>query len=350
MGNNILFFKRNVFFKWIFFFRVPIVFRMPVVPCGRLILCIFLMSSGVLAGFTQQPYHFTTALSASVGAHYGREALYTDPLAWQLYSHTLKRPAAGDTFGINAKGQEVVWQALKADSLNRFRLRGTGGGGFGAAWGGGYLYLSYVSDRERTALLNVGGDASLFFNGVPHGGDPYSSGWLYIPVKLKKGLNECYIRPSGPVTASLVFPDKEMQLNTEDPTMPVIQADGAGKDSLYGAVVVINSSSKALKGYRIRSVLEGKTTVSEIPVVPAMSSRKVPFVFNASAVTAKGHFKCALSLLAKDKSIDEKEVTIDAAGAGEQYSTTFISGIDGSLQYYAVTPQSPDAAARQRAG
>ncbi|HWK07434.1 MAG TPA: alpha/beta hydrolase-fold protein [Puia sp.] len=212
------------------------------------------------------------------------------------------------------------------------------GGGFGAAGGGSYLYLTYVSDREKTALLNVSGDAALFFNGVTHAGDPYSSGWLYIPVRLKKGLNEIYIRPSGLVAASLIFPAKEIQLNTEDATLPVVQAGAAGNDTLYGAVVVINATSKPLKGGRIRSTLGGKTAVSELPVVPAMSTRKVPFAFNGSSMTAKGNFKSTISLLAGDRSLDEKELSLEAAAPGEQYSVTFISGIDGSLQYYAVTP------------
>ena len=303
-----------------------------------------LSGSGTPA-LAQDSFHFTNALAATTGARYGREAWYTDPLAWQLYSHTLKIPVATQAFGKNAKGEDILWQPLKADSLHRFRLKGTGGGGFGAAGGGGYLYLSYVSDRERTALLNVSGDAALFFNGIPHAGDPYGSGWLYIPVRLKKGLNECYIRPSGPVTASLIFPDKEMQLNIEDPTLPVVETGRAGNDTLHGAVVVINGSAKAVKGLRITTVLEGKSCVSELPVIPAMSSRKVPFAFNASALMAKGHFKATLFLAQKDKTIDQKELMIETAGAGEQYSATFISNIDGSLQYYAVTPQRTSEAA-----
>ncbi len=305
------------------------------------------LSGGSLAGLAQNTYHFTEALSVPAGASYGREALYTDPLAWQLYSHTLQSPVVQGVFGAGAKGQNSSWQSLKADSLHRFHTRSPGGG-FGAAGGGSYLYLTYVSDREKTALLNVSGDAALFFNGVPHAGDPYGSGWLYLPVRLKKGLNELYIRPSGLVSASLIFPAKEIQLNTEDATVPVVQAGVAGNDSLYAAVVVINSSPKPLKGYRIRSTLNGLTTVSELPVIPAMATRKVPFSFNASSMTAKGNYKATLTLLTGDRPLDEKELSLDAAAPGEQYSTTFISAIDGSLQYYAVTPSSAGNAANTK--
>ena len=280
-------------------------------------------------------YVFNKALFAEAGAHYGREALYTDTLAWQMYSGVLKTPVEGSS----------GWQPLAADSAGRFirRRSGRGGGGFG--FSNGYLYLSYSSVKQESVLLQVQGDAFLFFNGEPHAGDPYGMGWLYIPVSLKKGLNELYIRPGGPVKARLVFPDKPVQLNTEDPTMPVVSVGAAENRSLQGAVVVLNSSSKALKGAAIKVVLEGKLMETKIPDVPAMSSRKVAFGLDASGVSTKGRHACVVRLTAKGSVIDEKALGIDAAAAGEHYSVTFTSGIDGSLQYYAVTPQTKGALA-----
>jgi dienelactone hydrolase len=289
--------------------------------------------------FAQQTFHFTKGLLAPVGARYGREALYLDPLAWQLYNHELKTPANGGAFGINPKGENIIWQAIETDSLRRFHSRRySRNASFGR--GGAYLYLTYVSDRNKTALLNISGDAGFFFNGIPHAGDPYGSGWLYIPVMLKKGLNELYVRPSGQVSASLLFPAKPVQLNTEDPTVPVVEAGAAGNDSLRGAVVVINTSSRDLHGYVIRSVVGGREAATEIPDVPAMSSRKVPFVFNGAGLAGKGQYEAVLTLIHKGKIIDEQKLAIAVAAPGEQYSLTFTSGIDGSLQYYAVTPQS----------
>lgn len=308
----------------------------------------FAFSSFGFSGFAQQAvapdvYTFTKALFANAGTRYGREALYEDPLAWQLYSHTLKPPVEGGVFGADGKGQSIPWQTLSADSLNRFRMRGMRGGGFGAGAGGSYFYLSYVSDKEKTALLHVKGCAGLFFNGAPHAGDPYSAGWFYLPVRLKKGLNEIYLRPAGPVEARLVFSNKAVELNVEDPTIPVIQAGAAENGSLKGAVVVINNSPKVLRNYRIRALLEGKEFVTEIPAVQPMSTRKVAFAFSGAGITAKGRFDCVLTLMEKTKSVDEKKLTVEAVGVGSPYSVTFTSAIDGSLQYYAVTPQGSEA-------
>ncbi|MDQ6764362.1 MAG: alpha/beta hydrolase-fold protein [Bacteroidota bacterium] len=78
-----------------------------------------------------------------------------------------------------------------------------------------------------------------------------------------------------------------------------------------------------------------------------MSSRKVAFDFNAENISKKDKYECALTLLQKDKVLDEKTIGIEAVEPSDHYSETFTSDIDGSLQYYAVTPQSPAPKAGQ---
>ncbi len=155
----------------------------------------------VFCSFAQDTFFFNKGLVVNAPVRYGREALYMDELAYQLYSGILKTPAEGRVLMNDDKGQPVEWRAVSADSLHRFR------GGRG-----GYLYLPYNADKEKTALVNIKGNNGLFFNAEPHMGDAYLSGWLYIPVKLKKGLNEFYVRGAF-VTASLVFAAKPVIIN-----------------------------------------------------------------------------------------------------------------------------------------
>ncbi len=282
---------------------------------------------------SQEVYHFTKGFVISGVTRYGREAIYTDQLAYQLFLKTLETPADKKLFGKNEAGQDIVWQAIVADSLNRFRTRGSGFGG-GA---GGYYYLPYQSDKEATALLNIKGNSSVFFNGEPHGGDAYSLGWLVIPVKIKKGLNELFVR-AGQFTADVQFLNKNNFISIADSTLPsvVLSHDNS---RLQGAVVVVNASGKELNGLVMRSSVNGNVQNSNIPSIPAMSARKIIFSINASGVSSKGTVSCKLSLLDKDKSIDEKTISLDVVESSAKYSETFISDIDGSLQYYAVTPQ-----------
>jgi len=284
--------------------------------------------------FAQDTVYFKKALSANGLHRYGREALYNDKLAYQLYTNSLKTPVEGEALGFNnARGEVVKWQLITADSTNRFRGRGFGGGG-------GYAYFTYDSEKAKTAILNVRGNSAVWVNGELHGGDPYGSGWLYVPVRLKKGLNELYVRQGSQMIVKLFFPKIPVQLNTEDPTLPFIIL-GSNNSSLKGAIVVINTTSQALKNYQLKAAIGGKEITTGIPVVPPMSTRKVPFEFNGESISAKGQHECAISLINKGKAVDEKKIMIDAVDPGDKYSQTFTSNIDGSLQYYAVTPQTP---------
>jgi dienelactone hydrolase len=284
-------------------------------------------------------YHFTKGLLINAPARYGREALYTDELAYKLYTNTLRTPMDGENFGKDDKGQAMIWKAVTADSANRLFLRGQGRGGFGRS---GYIYLTYNSEKNQAALLNIKGNSTTYFNGAPHTGDPYSSDWLYIPVNLKKGLNEFFVRGTF-IVADLLFPAKEIFLNTEDATMPFIVA-GADNKELTGAVVLINTTKKELRGLKIKSSIGGKEMTTDVPAVPSMSTRKISFNFDGTGINGKGKYDCQLSLSdSKGKLIDETKISIESVNATEQYSNTFVSAIDGSLQYYAVTPQSISA-------
>jgi len=293
-----------------------------------ILLAIFLALSNI--AFSQKTFYFTKGLLINGLHHYGREALYSDSLAYRLYNQTLKKPVAGATFDNNNSGDAITWKEISADSANRFRNRGFGRGG--------YLYLTYNSSKEENVLLNIQGNSAVYVNGVLHAGDPYGSGWLYIPIKLRKGENELYVRTYWQTVASIVFPEKPVAISTADSTLPSIVVN---KQSgvLQGAVVVINAGSQELRHYQIKSEILGKTVVTDIPAIPALATRKVIFNLDAGSVSQIGKYDCHLTLLNNNKEIDEKKVVLEAVDSTKQYSSTFVSNIDGSLQYYAVTPQ-----------
>lgn len=296
---------------------------------------------------------FTKGLIALTGSRYGREAIYTDPLAYKLYTGALQTPTEGAVFGTDEQGREVKWIAVTADSLGRLRPRGNVRGNAGAPAGpgvtagsmrgglggaGGYTYLTYDSPREQVALLTIRGNSNVYVNGELHMGDAYSMGYLHIPVKLRKGQNDFYAR-GVMINASLQFTDKTALIRTDDPTLPSIRP-GDSNASLQGAIVVINASETTLTGVQITSRLAGREQRTTLPDIPALSSRKIAFGFDGSGVSAPGQQSCELTLIQKGKVLDKATLTIEAVSPGASYSRTFVSRIDGSLQYYAVTPQS----------
>ena len=66
--------------------------------------------------FAQDTIHFTKALMVASNSRYGREAIYTDVLAWKMYNDSLSTPKLNGMFGINEKGDTIVWKDVNADS------------------------------------------------------------------------------------------------------------------------------------------------------------------------------------------------------------------------------------------
>ncbi|MHA4740031.1 carboxylesterase family protein [Dyadobacter sp. MSC1_007] len=282
----------------------------------------------------QSIYHFEEGLGVGPCHQYGREALYTDQLAYQLYKGILIKPQEGGVLLKGSKGEDIKWKKVKADSTHRFR---------GDAFSNGYVYLTYESKKEQAAVLTVTGQDMIYFNGVPRGGDMYRYGWMHLPVLLKKGKNEIYARVArfgrfGGITANLNFPEKPVSLNTEDLTVSDI-VPGLKNDSLWTGVVISNITQRAVSGLQIKSSILGKEAVTAIPSIPAMSVRKVGIVVNGTGVTNAGKNNVSLSLMQNGKLIDQSKFDIQLTEEGKQYSRTFVSELDGSVQYYAVSPQ-----------
>ena len=282
------------------------------------------------ASLAQSTFIFTKGLFIEGVHHYGREAIYADSLAYQLYNKTLEKPALGKAFWNGVSSNAKLWQEVNANKQNIFEAKGFGMGG--------YLYLTYESPESKNVLLQIKGNSSVYVNGVLHAGDPYAAGWLYIPINLKKGENEFYVRRYFQTSVTLVFPEKPISIITADSTLPHVVLN-VQNGMLQGAVVVMNSSAKELQQLKIEATIAGIKTSTTLPSIPALTSRKIIFSFDASNINKTGTQACLLTLYDHQKSIDEKKIMIEAVDPSAQYSSTFISDMDGSLQYYSVTPQ-----------
>jgi Dipeptidyl aminopeptidases/acylaminoacyl-peptidases len=302
-----------------------------------LLLWILLLGQTIL--HAQEKYVFTKGLISGPCHQYGRQALFTDQLAWMLNAGKLPAPVEGGTAPVNDKDAAGSWQAILADSAGMFK---------GRAINNGYLYLTYESATAQTAVLNISGHQMVYVNGVPHAGDIYRYGWMYSPIQLKKGLNEFYVRTARSwgrqgIQAQLLFPQQPVYISKADSTMPFI-VNGQENDGLWGAVVIVNTTAKPLKGLQLRASVAGKGITTAIADIAPMTTRKVGFRINAGNVRQKGDATCTLTLINNKQSVDEKTLALQVADAGEHYSSTFVSNIDGSVQYYSVSPQVPAAA------
>lgn len=92
--------------------------------------------------------------------------------------------------------------------------------------------------------------------------------------------------------------------------------------------------------------------LTDCPIIPPLSVRKVPFRMVGDSRTDQGKVEARLTLIhvepVRSTSLDQAELTIRVRTTQQTYKRTFLSEIDGSVQYYAVRPAQPmgDAADR----
>lgn len=267
-------------------------------------------------------------------AQFDRAAIHTDAIEAQIVAGTWKPPRAGDVVAM-PNGETRTW-----------RSAGTGDDGWvhDPALHAGYAYTAVESDRRRKMLLEVSGHYIVYVNGQPRGGDPYSTGWLRHPIELREGLNHLlFLCRSGGVRAELVSPSRAILFNPRDTTLPDL-IKGA-KSSSWAAIPIINTTNAALGDLTVESIFAGgSVTQTRVPTIPPMSTRKVGFRIAGSTPSDVDEIDVDLRLLrtsslgAEAEALDATRLKLRVRSSTQKHKRTFVSDIDGSVQYFAVTP------------
>ena len=284
---------------------------------------------------------FNEGLTAGGLGRYGRSAIHSDPVEYRLATDTFVLPKEGDTAGKSRNGKEQAWVKITADEEGWFK---------GQTLRGGYLHVTMESPEERTKILEATGHSLVFVNGEPRGGDVYSYGWVQHPVRLLKGANSFLFRISrGKMRAKLTTPPGSLFLTNRDILLPDLLLDEA--DPAWGAVRVINATEETVKDLEISCQAEGvDAVVAPVPQIGPMTSRKVGFRFGTPEGAEAGKTEARLSLARSGGSttepLDTLDVKMNVVSPGSRHKVTFVSDIDGSIQYYSVTPGKLEGDAR----
>jgi poly(3-hydroxybutyrate) depolymerase len=132
-------------------------------------------------------------------------------------------------------------------------------------------------------------------------------------------------------------------VDASDATLPDLRLGESAKTQ--GALVVINGTSEWQKTLRVVTTSpDGRKTTLLMPTVPPLGVRKVAFSITAPAPKTADAQKFSVHLTdAKGKMLaSPTEISLRVRRPNETYKRTFISEIDGSVQYYAVNPMTPD--------
>ena len=102
-----------------------------------------------------------------------------DPIAAQVVAGTWVMPRSGDSVEFPG-GQTKKWEPVKA---------GTDGWFSEGALRGGYLATSFSAPEDFGDDARSAGHALVYVDGEPRAGDLYSTGYVHLPVRVRKGQN-----------------------------------------------------------------------------------------------------------------------------------------------------------------
>lgn len=258
---------------------------------------------------------------------WGRSAVHTDAIEAQIVAGEWKPPTGGQAV-TRPDGKVQHWQLATAGDDGLFRDE---------ALGGGYAYVAVECDGAQTAILEAAGHSLVYVNGTPRAGDPYQWGFVRLPVQLDAGPNHLlFACGRGEFRAKLLAPRAPVMLDTGDALLPDVRLGESG--DMLGAIVIINASATPLTNAQLSAQCGDAQRATPVPLVPPESVRKVGFTFAPDASDTAGDRQLDVILTRAGTELDRATVTWRVRPTMEAYRRTFISDIDGSVQYYAVRP------------
>jgi pimeloyl-ACP methyl ester carboxylesterase len=279
----------------------------------------------------QDTVRFDKALLIQPGIDYNRTSIQYDPVAYAILNQTIETPT--ERIKLDVEGEDdPVWESIAVGENGYFNSR---------KLRGGYLYIQYDSPEEKVMILEATGHTMAFINGIPREGDHYNFGYSQIPVTIEKGLNHFYFTGGRfpMIRAMLTQPSSEAMFSDRDLTLPdLIIGEG---DQKWAAVRIINSSREELKNLVIEcKVAGGDASYTNVPTISPMNIRKVGFRIQDVDTLSGEKVTVQLALVNRmtRQRVDQLEFEIENKTADRMYARTFISKMDGSIQYFAVRP------------
>jgi poly(3-hydroxybutyrate) depolymerase len=257
--------------------------------------------------------------------------IVTSALTARLVAGGFESPKEGESFEWPG-GQPRTWTRLTANEDGAFASR---------AFRGGFAFASIASDRERVMMLEAAGHSYVYVNGEPRAGDPYSYGTVRTPVLLRQGENALLFNVGrGSLRAKLVEPEGEVFVEGRDATLPDIVLGESSE--LWAGLIVTNATTRLCESAKVTATIDGGEPVTTtLPDLPPLASMKVPVRFTSPTFKTPGKTNLTVRL---EQWVDRRQVVatrqfpIEVKPLHDLHKRTFLSDIDGSVQYYAVRP------------
>ncbi|MBN2132384.1 MAG: prolyl oligopeptidase family serine peptidase [Sedimentisphaerales bacterium] len=207
---------------------------------------------------------------------------------------------------------------------------------------GSYLYAPVSLDQPKALILKASGHSEMYVNGEPRGADIYTTGYVHLPVLLHKGTNHLLLRSGrGAFNVRLYPPPAPVCLHREDTTLPDLVV--GQKADTWGAVVVINATSRSAEGFTLTVKAPGLIDqTTPVPPLAPVTVRKTGFRIQAEAPLQAGKLEGTLELRGQDGVLLHSiPLTLEVVAPDQRRRITFVSEIDGSIQYFSLLPAGP---------
>ena len=299
-----------------------------------------LMWAASSRGLAQETITLREALAVERMGSGGREPFFTDPVALAMATGAWKTPAEGDTIALGE--QAATWHKVSAGEDGWLRV---------PELRGGYASFSVASEHDRVMILDARGHGLVYVDGVARTGDPYSNGLIRLPVLLRAGTSELLFRGGrGELHATLVEPGGTVVFDTTDDTLPDVIS---GEEGVLGGGGGLLPARPGPGGGGVGRAGgrggDGAPVVVEtaVPGIVALGVHKAAVRLPRAPANAEGKVVVTLELLRDGGAIATRQVTLNQRGPADKHVRTFVSRIDGSVQYFAVTPmqRAPEAPA-----
>ena len=240
------------------------------------------------------PQNFTEYQVIGDVAQRGRNPAHTDAVERLIVMGDFSAPSAGETITL-PDGSTRSWALVVPNENGEIQ---------DDALRGGYAFANVEAEEAGPMILDARGHSMVYVNGIPRAGDPYSNGFMRIPVHLEKGDNEFLFRVGrGRLKASLepaprnaAGETRELAFMRNDDTVPDVVI-GKPVDTLAGIVVANLGTSWAPSATILASSPKGEEQVSFLGPIPPMSIRKMPVRMSGAAPTEAGTIDFSIEIL-----------------------------------------------------
>lgn len=233
---------------------------------------------------------------------------------------------------VKVKGDSVNWDFIQ-DLYGNAGVNGVS-----------YAYAEFENQGEKRASVIAEG-ASFRLNGKGFVGDPYSAGYVRIPVLLKDGKNHVLVSVGGSGDQEFTF----KIIPVPNPVMGIYR-DATVPDIIYNedlnswvAIPVLNTTQNPIDNAKI--IIGNNKLINLAETNPGriapLCAKKVPVPLQITQPIKEsipGDTVLVPVKVSYGDYIDSGYIKLRMRKPSQTRKETFVSAIDSSVQYYAVLP------------